>query len=255
MKKYLLASVSVVALAAASPASAVPPVPYNWTGWYVGGNIGYSWGTATSNYTEPGFACCGLGLPTSFSGSENLNGIIGGAQFGYNWQANDRWVVGFEADIQGSSEQGSRSFRNPYGSDVEGFAINQTQAAKIMWFGTVRARAGVLVNPTLWLYGTGGLAYGGISASGTVTDTGCSPVACSWSYGGSATNVGWTVGAGLEGVIPHMPHWTWKIEYLYIDFGTISGTGFDSNDFGSPYSWSARITDNIVRVGVNYQFH
>src|SRR5487761_36315 len=106
MKKHLLLGVSLVALGAASPAIAAPRAPvmpaapvYNWTGWYAGGNIGYSWGNADSTYTDHGFA-----PPTSFSGSEQLDGIIGGAQVGYNWQIGN-WVYGLETDFQGSGEK------------------------------------------------------------------------------------------------------------------------------------------------------
>jgi outer membrane immunogenic protein len=257
MKKQLLLGVSFLSLAAVAPAYAAPPSApiYNWTGWYVGGNAGYSWGHADSTYNDPGFSNAGFGgLPTSFSGTEQLNGFIGGGQFGYNWQLGNAWVVGLETDFQYSAERGSRAFSTGY--DCEGTcAINQTQSAKIDWFGTVRGRAGPIIdgpfaNESLWLYVTGGLAYGRVSASGTVSDpTNCG---CSWSYGGSGTNVGWTVGTGIEGAMFGSTHWTWKVEYLYIDLGSISGTGFET-DYGSPFSWSARFTDNIIRFGINYR--
>jgi outer membrane immunogenic protein len=252
MKKHLLLGVSLVALTAASPASAAPPTPFNWTGWYGGVNVGYSWGKAAVNYTDPAFSCCGTGLPTSFSGSANLDGIIGGFQTGYNWQVNNSWVFGIEADIQDSGQKGSKYFSNSYSGDCEGICtINQYQTVKLEWFGTVRGRFGVLVNPTLWLYGTGGLAYGNINVTGGVTDLGCSP-ACSWSYGSSTTKAGWTVGAGIEGLVPGIDNWTWKVEYLYIDFGTVSGSGFET-DFGSTFTWSTRVTDNIFRFGFNHK--
>jgi outer membrane immunogenic protein len=258
LKKQLLLGVSCAALAAATPAHAAPPVPvYNWTGWYAGGNIGYSWGRAENNYSEPGFSCCGL--PTPNEQSAQLNGLIGGGQIGYNWEPNPYTVVGFETDFQGSGEKGSSSASSPYGFDCfDGFClfsgtVSNTVSSSILWFGTMRARVGVLIDPTLLLYGTGGLAYGRISTSGTITDTGCTPT-CSWSYGNSTLQVGWTTGVGIEGLIPNTTNWTWKLEALYVNFGTISGTGYDS-DFASPYSWSTKVTDSILRVGINYQFH
>jgi len=126
----------------------------------------------------------------------------------------------------------------------------------------VRGRVGYLINPTTLLYGTGGLAYGGIGVSGTITD-GCfsgAPHACapgSWGFSKNATNVGWTAGGGVEGVVPNTANWTWKVEYLYLDLGSVSGTGFEAAaDFGPlPYTWSSKVTDNILRVGMNYHFH
>jgi outer membrane immunogenic protein len=69
--------------------------------------------------------------------------------------------------------------------------------------------------------------------------------------------VGWTLGGGVEGVVPNMSNWTWKAEYLYLDLGSVSGTGLEAGpDLGTlPYSWSTKVTDNIVRVGLNYHFH
>jgi outer membrane immunogenic protein len=250
MKKHLLLGASFVALAAATPAYAAPPVPpaiFSWTGGYVGVNLGYSWGSAKITYTDPRFF-----PPSSFSGNAHLDGIIGGGQIGYNWQVGTNWVWGLEADIQDAAEKGSRS----YATDCEGPSDTRcvlNQSAKILWFGTVRARGGVLVNPTLWLYATGGLAYGGVGATGWVADGGCT--GCSWSYSGSSTNAGWTVGAGVQGIVPGTDNlWTWKAEYLYLDLGSISGTGHDPIPGGTTYFWSTKITDNIFRIGFNRQF-
>jgi outer membrane immunogenic protein len=253
MKKRLLTGVSLVALAtAAVPANAAPPF-YSWTGWYAGGNIGYSWGKASSTYNEP--ALGGVGLPTTISTTESLNGPIGGGQIGYNWQASPLWVFGIESDLQFSGEKGSSGPISLFCVDCEfSGAVSQTHSTDIQWFGTVRGRAGILFNPTLLLYATGGLAYGQIKVSGTLTDTSCIPSNCVWSYGTTTTQVGWVAGFGVEGALPTMPGWSWKAEYLYIDFGTISGSGFDT-DFSGPFTWSTSVTDQILRVGVNYHFH
>ena len=90
-------------------------------------------------------------------------------------------------------------------------------------------------------------------AQGTNTFT-LTPVAASFSD--SSTKIGWTLGAGLEGVLSG--NWTGKIEYIYVDLGTVSGA------FATPIvttsgaflvsRFSSRITDNILRVGVNYKF-
>lgn len=255
LKKHLLAGASCVALTLATPALAAPPAPvpvYNWSGWYAGGNVGYSWGRGAVIYNEPAF---GGFVPTSFSGPNNLDGAIGGAQVGYNWQLNDAWVAGLEADLQLADEKASNSFSFPYSTDCEGggCALSGSLSSKIEWFGTVRGRVGWLYNPTTMVYATGGLAYGRVVVSGSFADNGCTPT-CVWGFNQAATNFGWTLGGGIEGAVLNSPNWTWKIEYLYIDLGSISGSGFD-NDFGGPFYYNANFTDNILRFGMNWHFH
>ncbi len=242
-RRIAIAAIAVVGFT--SFASAAPQV-YRWTGFYLGGNLGYSWGNGDSTYNDPGY-------PISVSGSQTIDGVIGGGQIGYNWQANNRWVFGLEADFQGSGEKGSNGFARP-NVDVCGdgclAVIGGTLESKILWFGTLRGRVGVLINPALWLYGTGGLTYGRISASGNIAE---SFTPASWSFGTSANKVGWTLGAGIEGAISHSRDWSWKLEYLFIDFGSVGGNGRNPVS-GSAYRWSTKVTDNILRVGVNHRF-
>jgi outer membrane immunogenic protein len=223
----------------------VDPV-FDWTGFYIGGNLGYSWGRSNDTSTLTNAAGTVL-LVTS--DKTDLNGIVGGGQIGYNWQIQN-WVWGLEADIQGTDEKGTRAFSFTTGQQfcfnlcpppvTTPFALTQ----KIDWFGTVRGRAGVLVTPRVLLYATGGLAYGQVNSSETVGTVVPS------AFSASNTNVGWTVGAGIEGVISG--NWTARLEYLYVDLGTVSGS------FTLPstnvISYNSRITDNILRVGVNYKF-
>ena len=267
----LAAMIAGPAMAADMPLKAPPAPVYSWTGLYVGGSVGYSLGRGRGDYDDPNLGASGTGAVSYNSVSEKLDGIIGGGQIGYNWQVNRTWLLGFEADIQGSGERGNGSFVDPYsvGTDCDIYcsSVSGTITTAINWFGTVRGRVGVLTTPTMLLYVTGGLAYGRISASGRVTDAGCAgPPAClvgnitpavSWAFANSATNVGWTLGGGVEGVVSNTANWTWKAEYLFLNLGSVSGTGFETgSDFGSlPYSWSTRVTDNILRVGLNYHFH
>jgi outer membrane immunogenic protein len=253
MKRMLIGIAAVTSLLATSAFAAdlpmrtytkapayVEPV-YNWTGFYIGGNVGYSWGRSSDTSTLTNAA--GTVLLTSID-KTNLNGIVGGGQIGYNWQVQSA-VWGFEADIQGTDEKGSRSFLfTPVGFfalALPPVPFDLTQ--KIDWFGTVRARGGILVTPTVLLYATGGLAYGEVKTGEAV---GVVPV----TFSNSTTNVGWTVGAGIEGAIGG--NWTAKLEYLYVDLGRVSGSFTLANT--NVISYSSRITDNILRVGVNYRF-
>ncbi len=243
----------------ARPYTKAPPIAapiFNWTGFYVGGNLGYSWGRSSDFSTLTNGAGTVL-----FSGADrsNLDGIVGGGQIGYNWQVQN-WVWGLEADIQGTGEKGTRAFICPAGVctptppailavALAGPAVPVSLSQKIDWFGTVRGRVGFLATPTVLFYATGGLAYGDVNSTETI---GIVPV----SFSRSDTRVGWTVGAGIEGAIGG--NWTAKLEYLYMDLGTTSGpflTAIPALGGGFVTStYSSHITDNILRAGVNYKF-
>jgi outer membrane immunogenic protein len=240
---------------AARPYTKAPPVMvevYNWTGFYIGGNVGYSWGRSRDTSTLTNTA--GTVLFTSIDRSD-LNGVVGGGQIGHNWQVQN-WVWGLEADIQGTDEHGSRAFTCPTAICTPsaiilvapGPAVPVSLNQKLEWFGTVRGRAGVLVTPKVLLYATGGLAYGEVKSTETVgVLTG---------FSNSDIRVGYTVGAGVEGVIGG--NWTAKLEYLYVDLGKVSSSFLTTAPaFGGGVltsNFSSRITDNVLRVGINYRF-
>ncbi len=260
VRALVLATVLTVAASATAlakphhpppPPPPPPPPSFNWTGYYVGGNLGYSFGWANSSYSSAAFG--GFGIPSSLLAGQQLDGFIGGAQVGYNWQANNAWVYGLETDFQGSTEKGTGNFGANYFFDFPaGFSsFGGAVTTKILWFGTVRGRLGFLVTPDTLLYATGGLAYGGIKSAGTVTDT---HAPATWAFGGTTTNIGWTVGAGVEGAVPNTSAWTWKVEYLYIDFGSVNFSGATPDPTFPTYSLNTRVSDNIVRAGFNYKF-
>ena len=156
MKKLFLATTAFVVLAVASAGAAdmsaqpvyTPPAPvYSWTGIYWGGNVGYSWGQSKTDGTLAGFG-------VTLTESQDTDGVIGGAQTGYNYQFG-AWVLGLEADIQASGQKGGSTFQ------VLGLpTATLTTDHKLEWFGTARPRLGVLATPNLLLYGTGGVAFG-----------------------------------------------------------------------------------------------
>jgi outer membrane immunogenic protein len=126
--------------------------------------------------------------------------------------------------------------------------------------------------PNVLWYGTGGLAYGRVRSSGAtaVIGTSCDtieitigppvvlPVGCTAlannasSFSDTQTKLGWTLGAGFEGVLAANSNWSWKVEYLYVDLGTVTNRVTASNN--AVITYSNRITDNILRVGFNYRF-
>ncbi len=240
--------------------AALAPVvaPYNWSGFYVGGNVGYGWGQAGSDVTLTTFVTTGFltsgPAPVTISDSVKPKGIIGGAQIGYNWQPTPNWLFGLEADWQGSAQKASSTL--PVQSYFIFLASGSVQAAydaRIDWFGTVRGRIGYTFDRFL-LYATGGLAYGEVKIAGTVTDSGTfilGSFSSTAAFGASRVNAGWTVGGGIEGAF--YGNWSVKAEYLYLDLGSLDASS--PGPFGSePVTAHTRFTDNIVRVGVNYRF-
>lgn len=126
------------------------------------------------------------------------------------------------------------------------------------WFGTVRARVGLLATPQVLLYATGGLAYGDTELSLTTQPFASPGVNCALgaacvSGTSSGTSIGWTAGVGLEWMFAR--NWSVKAEYLFIDLGAISATGATVNAVppGS-YTASTDFREHIARVGVNYKF-
>ena len=213
MKKLAL-TVSILAISSASAFArdlpsrignafaATNPV-YNWTGFYVGANLGYSWGRAFSTQTLSDTTTGALanGAVTRF----DLDGIIGGGQIGYNWQRSN-WVFGLEADIQGSGQRGNGSALCPGGpgsttsvqpadvnsacslghtgdtppGNVAALPVANSLSANLDWFGTLRGRIGPAITPTILAYVTGGLAYGEVSTTNTVSGQPCRPSGCQY---------------------------------------------------------------------------
>jgi outer membrane immunogenic protein len=269
MQRVVFGSIALLILAAANPAQAtdlpvkapiampvkapLDPV-WDWTGFYVGGNAGYSFG----NWSNSGLAS---------TGSPNVDGWLGGLQGGYNWQINRSFVVGLEADIQITGERASENPGVTTVTDVAAGALHTISTTttnnewKFPWFGTFRGRVGALLDPTLLIYGTGGLAFGEFKMSsqattvaqtyrgavGTTTNPiGGPTTTVGAGFSDSKTKIGWTLGAGFEKKFSQ--NWSVKLEYLYLDFGTetfLAGTGLDTN---------VHLRDHVARVGVNYQF-
>jgi outer membrane immunogenic protein len=280
------------ALAADLPVyTKAPPivVPWSWAGFYIGGNVGYSWGRASTDFNEAssstsvvtatttaGTPIAGNGLTattaaTAFgSAASNMNGWLGGVQAGYNWQM-QQWVFGLEGDIQATGQKDDPLFCGMPGCPA-GSAFG-TSTTKLPWFGTFRGRAGfswdVAPAQPVFLYLTGGLAVGEVDA----TYTGGIVGGPAGAINVNSTREGWTVGAGGEGRLGQS-NWTLKLEYLYMDFGSVSGAvggtgapvktlfGINNTDLIHFLTTtttiagiaSTHVTDQILRVGLNYKF-
>jgi outer membrane immunogenic protein len=270
VKLALLASTSLCMGMGFSQAADIPvralvvkaPIVDPWVGFYVGGNLGYSWGrtdttTSVAPFTQGNpfvFAFPGGASSTSLK----PNGVIGGGQFGYIWRIAPYWLAGIETDAQWSGQKNSglggfRGFTADCSSGNCSYVNATDITARLSWFGTLRIRTGTEWNG-LWIYGTLGLAVGTVAVSGTntvslINNNGPAIVGLySTPFSYSATKAGVTAGVGIEGLIG-TSNWRWKAEYIHIDLGSIGGGGF-----GGIAVNTGRFTDEIVRFGFNYKF-
>ena len=282
MRKFLFNSIVFVglltgpAMAADLPVKApiyetpaVAPV-YNWTGFYVGVNGGGSWGRSNPDVVyDPSSR---LSVAAVSSASQSIKGALGGLQAGYNVQTG-AFLFGLETDIQITGQKGDALSTVTVTSQggclapclpppptVDKAPLNYEQ--KLPWFGTLRGRVGVAPADRWFIYATGGLAYGEIRTNATFTVPPGRPCLgpCTPMPGGSVagnfsqTRAGWVAGAGVEAALGG--GWTGKLEYLHVDFGDISNTfvPIATPPFFGTLRASGRVTDDIVRFGVNYRF-
>jgi len=228
-----------------APPAAVP-VAYNWTGFYLGGYAGTTWGSThwvsvfpPFNRVNPDFA-----------------GVVAGGQIGYNYQIGHT-VVGLEGDLGWTNAKGARSCPNQFFFTCENH---------MDWLSTVTGRLGYAWDRVL-VYGKGGFATARVdertsfnpdsqplfplflppAAPGNGFTDLTPPVPSVQSA--RRTPVGWTLGAGVEFGLT--PNWSAKAEYLYYDLGRNTYT-FTASTFTNTVT--IRETGNLVRVGVNYRF-
>jgi outer membrane immunogenic protein len=259
----------------APPPTYYAPAPVaNWTGFYVGLNAGGTFGgsnnvNVSTGVFGPGVDAAALGAIGSGVGNNNYGGFIGGGQIGYNHQFSPAIVAGLEADIQGLAGGGgtsSFSVASPGAlNPTHTFGGTVSASQSLDYLGTVRGRIGYLFTPSLLIYATGGLAYGGanLNSSFSATESTAAGAFVGSAFGGanaSNTQVGWTVGGGLEWMFAH--NWSAKLEYLYYDLGTVSlnspvqyvNAVTGSTGLGASQT-SAQFNGHIVRAGVNYHFN
>lgn len=250
MKKILLATVALTALSIAAPALAADMAPaykaapmmapaaiYNWTGFYVGGNIGGGWGDERSTELAPGTTSFPTG--TVFSG-HSTSGFLGGVQGGFNWQANNL-VLGIEGEYDWSDLTGTSTSV----SGVNG--VSSTSSVKTKDIAMVTGRVGYAASNWL-LYVKGGGAWAQGNSSGNVFDAAGTFIE---STSTSTDRSGWVVGVGVEWGFA--PNWSAKLEYDHLDFGSTNVT--INTSLATQSFVRSTETIDMVKAGVNYRFN
>ncbi len=224
MKKLLLGSVALAALAICGPAwaadmprkapaappAAAPAAPVvTWTGCYVGGNIGggwalKDWANPSSNPENPGDR-----------GTAALGGFVGGGQIGCDYQFSGSWVIGIQGMFDGASLKGD--IFDSFNPDFD---------------------------PTGLLYVKGGVAW--VHDRDVVLESGV------LFERADTTRTGWTAGVGFEYMF--LPNWSAFVEYDYMGFGTKT-IPFTAPGGGFSESWDIRQNVQAVLVGLNFRFN
>lgn len=217
-----IGALSLVGLASAAdmPAGKGPiyktaPAPvFNWTGFYVGAQVGYGWGKTRWDNNVP-----------FTTGDVDTDGGLAGATIGYNWQpAGSRFVLGVEGDL---------SWADISFSDIPA-SCGSACWSTIKSLATVRGRLGVAQNNHLFFV-TGGVAIARVHYFNEFTIINF-----------DRTEVGWTIGGGVETLLGR--NWSLKAEYLYISLGR-SDPLVAAVNLVAPYN-----DTHIVRGGLNYRF-
>lgn len=237
MKNILVVVATAAAIFSAAARAADMPVKapaqvvsYNWSGLYVGGNIGGMWRDMSSYFP------LSVGLTQNFS--HNDSHIIGGVHIGaqQQWAA---WVLGIEAawsspfDSAWTTGSPNAGCPNPF----------YTCQAKLTDIWTVGGRLGWTPAETWLVYATGGYAHGKVSERNWLTGTG-GPIASA-----SATHGGWYAGAGIDWAVWRNPGWDviLGLEYQHIDLGTVRVT----DPSNTPIDY--RATAEVVRARLTWK--
>jgi len=263
MRHTVKTAAAIVLLGWVAPAGAqgflpASPGTVNWSGPYVGLNLGGEWsrlpGRVGVAATPAGAAPGSVAVGASSAGLNNNNSanVTGGGQAGYNWQLNNI-VLGVEGDIRGGGPSNSTTVGG--GSSPAG-----TFQSSSSWNGSVRGRVGYAWNQFL-LYGTGGVAFADASLQANYAPSTVSGVAVGGhSASNSTTLMGPTYGGGLEYAVT--PNISVGGEYRYTDYGhanlrlgSVATTAVAGGTVvSSPATGRIGLDDNTFLLKVNYRF-
>lgn len=265
----------------------------DWNGWYAGFNLGGG-NSGDASYTGdhptgpiPGagtFFTSGLAFQSgqiSFdpvaAGSVNQpsylqslsgSGVLAGAQLGYSRQLNDKWVGGFEADLQhaGIDSEGQWAYPDP--ASAIGVTLATEASRHLDWYGTLRGRLGYLVNDRLLAYGTAGVVYGQSSAAGSIAINGatgwnvsspsmataiiCNGFTTCLAGASSGLSLGLAVGGGVEFALT--PKLSLKAEFVHLDLPQTVRLDVQSPATGDGFVNVKFAGYNTVRAGLNFRF-
>ena len=265
IRKLLLSTVAIAAISTsafaadlpsrrAPPVYVPPPVPlFSWTGFYIGGQVGYAFG---HDYAREVASPNGAGPDVVYQVG-NPNGTMGGAHIGYNFSTQSLpilgqfagglsslpfiggfggagGVVGVEGDVDGTDYRSTAAFAGGFYNRVREEIT-----------GSVRGRVGIAVDRALF-YATGGVAFGqfheqygftGNFGNALITDD------------LTKTRIGYTVGGGIEYAIT--TQFSLRGEYRYTNYGRFTDV---NSPFTGAFNTVHKEDQHRVQVGFSYKF-
>jgi outer membrane immunogenic protein len=281
MKKLVLSSVMLLTVGSALAADLSMPPPYYpppppplWTGPFLGASIGFGFGSSGNEVSGKDLnpdctnaGVCPSAAATNVPGSQPSGlSFAGGAQLGYNFQFNPGFVGGGGVDFTALDRSGGTTITRAFPTGLAAYSQTATftDSFKHDWLATARLKFGPTINDYLWIYGTGGVALGGLQSNSSSVTTWTYPngspyVAASGQGSSAGPALGYAVGAGAEFKVT--PNLSIFGEYLYYSLSESYTVVVASNPnccagVGGTQSYGvkAKVDGNLVKLGLNYAF-
>jgi outer membrane immunogenic protein len=215
---------------------APPPPPvafYNWTGFYVGGHVGWGWDSIDWVHAHEG---------ETHTGSMNGNAFLGGIQAGFNYQFARNWVAGIEGQSSWTHINGYSAFTH----DGEPHSVT----SHLNSVATLGPRLGYAGFDRTLVYLEGGVAWADFDYDHVHEHL--VPVPLLHTFDGNERRTGWFIGAGVERAF--WDGFSAKVEYNFIDLGSRDVTLNSVDDPGSSVIFNFAKRIHVVKVGINYHF-
>ncbi|TNE40727.1 MAG: porin family protein [Sphingomonadales bacterium] len=246
--RSILIGLTTAVLFAAAPAMANPQGPYG------GFNLGYAMSDAETDVrvlNQDYFLNSSItDIQDNFPGDLDSDSVTFGFFGGWMWDLNNGASFGFEGDLNWMNVDESAVTMREYPCCAPStYTIGESLERN--WLATIRARLGVDVSPQLFVYATGGFAFGDADYKLSFEDTD-DPIALT-TGSNDDTLTGWTAGVGGEFTMANGV--SIRAEYLYVDLGDIDvRTDLSGDGWNDVLRANAEVTDNIFRLALVFDF-
>jgi len=242
----IISAATIVALAATTPTfaadmavkapRAIPaaPVPFSWTGCYLGGHIG---GVVSDDRTTGA-----LGNSIGFSSA----GVTGGGQIGCDYQFASGWVAGLEGRAAWSTL--TNTHRASVRNLITGVTVPSQFTLSNDFLASATARIGYSFADRWLVFVRGGAAW----TREKIDDAFTNPRGIAVDPSATMNRTGWTVGTGVDWAFAS--HWSADLEYNYYDFGTHGRTLNDAANNANVNLNSLKDSVHALTAGLNYHF-